>query len=95
MFPQIKIRGEDIHAQRFLWRNGDTTKKPDEYVLKVMTFGANCSPTSAQFVKNQNASEFKDKFPRAVESIIKNHYVDDMLDCQDSDQQMIQLIHET
>lgn len=52
MFPQIKIRAEDIHAQRFLWRNGDKNKKPDQYVLEVMTFGANCSPTSAQFVKN-------------------------------------------
>lgn len=92
MFPQIKIRGEDIHAQRFLWRNGDTTKEPDQYVLEVMTFGANCSPTSAQFVKNRNASEFEKEYPRAVESIIHNHYVDDMLDSQDSESDMIQLI---
>lgn len=94
MFHQIKIRREDVHAQRFLWRNGDANKRPDQYVLEVMTFGANCSPASAQFVKNKNASEFKDIFPRAVDSIINNHYVDDMLDCQDSDQEMIQLINE-
>lgn len=58
MFPQIKIRREDIHVQRFLWRNGDQSKEPDQYVLERMTFGANCSPASAQFVKNKNAYEF-------------------------------------
>lgn len=59
-----------------------------------MTFGANCSPASAQFVKNRNASHFKKEMPRAFESIVYNHYVDDMLDCQHSDTEMIQLIRD-
>ena len=45
----------------------------------VMTFGAACSPTSAQFVKNRNAERYRKDFPRAVDCIKEEHYVDDML----------------
>lgn len=46
-----------------------------------MTFGSKCSPSTAQYIKNKNANEFKSTFPRAVEAIVNNHYVDDMIDC--------------
>lgn len=48
--------------------------------MDVITFGATSSPVSAQFVKNKNALEFVDRCPRAVEGILKSHYVDDYLD---------------
>lgn len=50
-----------------------------------MTFGANCSPCSANYVKNENAKRFGDTYPRAVQAIIQNHYVDDLLDCFDDE----------
>lgn len=94
MFHQVKIRTEDRPAQRFLWRNGDQSKQPDQYVMNVMTFGAKCSPSAAQYVKNLNASEFEDKYPRAVDAIVNNHYVDDWLDCQDDEESLINLTNE-
>lgn len=51
MFLQVRIREKDIHAQRFLWRNGDSSKPIDVYVMQSMIFGAACSPCSAQFIK--------------------------------------------
>lgn len=42
-----------------------------------MTFGATCSPTSAQFVKNTNADDFSSEFPKAAKAIKESHYVDD------------------
>ena len=44
-----------------------------------MTFGASCSPSSAQYVKNLNADRFEKEHPRAVECIKGEHYVGDML----------------
>ncbi|XP_062537615.1 uncharacterized protein LOC134205925 [Armigeres subalbatus] len=77
MFLQVLMRPEDQQCQRFLWYDEDGTLSI--YVLQVMTFGACCSPSSAQFVKNLNAERFKGDYPAAVEVIQKRHYVDDML----------------
>lgn len=78
MFHQIKIIEKDRQSQRFLWRD-DPLDRPEIYVMDVATFGSTCSPASAQYVKNTNASEFKAQYPQAAEAIIKNHYVDDFL----------------
>lgn len=77
MFHQITIRKEDRDAQRFLWRHGDQQQPMETYVMRAMTFGARCSPCSAQFVKNLNASEHANTHPEAVDAIINRHYVDD------------------
>ncbi|XP_058827235.1 uncharacterized protein LOC131687200 [Topomyia yanbarensis] len=91
MFHQVRIREQDQHCQRFLWRNGDNKREPDTFVMKVMTFGACCSPSSAQYVKNVNAQRFSGQFPRAVDAIIRKHYVDDLLVSVESTEEAIQL----
>lgn len=92
MFHQVDIREQDRQAQRFLWRNGDESKEPEIYVVNVMTFGATCSPSSAQFVKNTNAKEFEQIYPEAVTSIVQNHYVDDMMDGGHTEEDTIRLV---
>ncbi|XP_037029336.1 uncharacterized protein LOC119069388 [Bradysia coprophila] len=82
MYHQIKVIKADQNAQRFLWRDGDSSRKPDVYVMLVVSFGLTCSPSQAQFIKNKNALEFIKEFPEAVNTIINNHYVDDMLDSE-------------
>ena len=64
MFHQIHISKEDQHSQRFLWRNSKN-EEIGVYSMNVMTFGATCSPSAAQFVKNNNASSFSNTIPRA------------------------------
>lgn len=91
MYHQVKVKECDQHVQRFLWRE-DSSKEPDIYVMMVMTFGSKCSPSTAQYVKNKNASEFQDEFPQAAESIIENHYVDDMIDCTHTPEEAEKLI---
>ncbi|XP_055615136.1 uncharacterized protein LOC129761441 [Toxorhynchites rutilus septentrionalis] len=79
MFHQILMRLMDRHSLRFLWRS-DPSSPPEIFMMDVAIFGSACSPASAQFVKNKNAKEFEDQYPRAVEGIINNHYVDDSLE---------------
>ncbi|XP_058456830.1 uncharacterized protein LOC131434192 [Malaya genurostris] len=94
MFHQVGIREQDQHCQRFLWRNGDSNVNPDTFVMKVMTFGACCSPSSAQYVKNLNAQRFTSRFPRAVDAIIHKHYVDDLLASVETIEEAVQLAKE-
>lgn len=77
MFHQVVIRPEDRCAQRFLWRDGDRTAAPTVYEMVAMTFGATCSPATAQYVMNRNADEHAADFPQAVRPIKELHYVDD------------------
>ncbi|XP_055632467.1 uncharacterized protein LOC129772957 [Toxorhynchites rutilus septentrionalis] len=91
MFLQVLMNWRDQQCLRFLWRNGESNRSPDVYVTKVMTFGATCSPSCAQYVKNHNAQRFQDKFPRAAEAIIREHYVDDMLSSVETEDEAIKL----
>ncbi|XP_062700056.1 uncharacterized protein LOC134284792, partial [Aedes albopictus] len=78
MFHQIRIREEDKHSQRFLWR-AKPSDEPTVYLMDVATFGSTCSPASAQFVKNLNAEQHREQYPEAASAIIDDHYVDDYL----------------
>ncbi|XP_043948701.1 uncharacterized protein LOC122818557 [Drosophila biarmipes] len=56
MFHQVLMEPKDICPQRFLWR--------DEDEMAVMTFGAACSPCSADYVKTVNALRYSSTDPR-------------------------------
>ncbi|XP_055589574.1 uncharacterized protein LOC129741808 [Uranotaenia lowii] len=90
MFHQILIRGEDKQFQRFLWRT-DPKAPPDVYIMDVATFGATCSPCSAQYAKNLNASEHRDRYPEAAAAIVEGTYVDDFLDSRDSAREAVEI----
>lgn len=94
MFHQIRINDADQQCQRFLWRHGDPSIEPDIYVMQVMTFGARCSPSTAQYIKNTNAERFMEQYPAAVEAIVKLHYVDDLLLSVDTEEEAIKLAKE-
>ncbi|XP_055622908.1 uncharacterized protein LOC129766407 [Toxorhynchites rutilus septentrionalis] len=78
MFHQLFIRPEDKSAQLFLWRD-DPSNPYEIFVMDVAIFGASCSPSAAQFVKNLNAQEFSDQYPLAAKVIVEHHYVDDFV----------------
>ncbi|XP_058456603.1 uncharacterized protein LOC131434000 [Malaya genurostris] len=93
MFHQLRIRDADKHSQRFLWRF-NLSEEPSIYLMDVVTFGSTCSPASEQYIKNLNAMEHSEKFPRAVQGIIDSHYVDDYLDSFSSEEEAKQIAEE-
>ena len=93
MYHQVLVRSEDRCSQRFLWRNGDRNVQPMEYEMRVMTFGAACSPCSARYVLKTNALE-QHCSSRARNAIIKHHYVDDYVDSFDTTDEAIKISSE-
>lgn len=94
MFHQILISKTDQNCQRFFWRYESMDAEPSVYVMQVMTFGACCSPSCAQYVKNLNANQYAGQYPRASEAIHRNHYVDDMLVSVETEEEAIKLAQE-
>ncbi|XP_055584824.1 uncharacterized protein LOC129737688 [Uranotaenia lowii] len=91
MFHQVIIREPDRQCQRFFWKDQETDEEPSKYVMKVMTFGARCSPSSAQFVKDANAERFSKQFPVASNIIKYSTYVDDVLFSVESEDKAIEI----
>ncbi|XP_062558178.1 uncharacterized protein LOC134223057 [Armigeres subalbatus] len=91
MFHQTLIDEKDQHCQRFLWKEQSADQEPTTFVMQVMTFGASCSPSCAQYAKNLNAKEYEGRFPEAAEAITNKHYVDDMLASVDTEEEAIKL----
>jgi Pao retrotransposon peptidase/Protein of unknown function (DUF1759)/Family of unknown function (DUF5641)/Integrase zinc binding domain len=94
MFHRVMVRKEDVHSQRFLWRGMDRDRDPDVWEMGVLIFGGACSPCCAQEAKNRNSEEFIEEFPEAHNSIVYNHYVDDLLDSCDTATEAIALQQE-
>ncbi|XP_062558101.1 uncharacterized protein LOC134222976 [Armigeres subalbatus] len=93
MFHQLKMRREDRYSQLFLWP-GENAASLKTFVIDVATFGSTSSPCSAQYVKNLNAAEHAEVYPRAAEAIERRHYVDDYLQSFDSEEEACQVVEE-
>lgn len=94
MFHRVLIRSEDRHSQRFLWRGTDRSRHPDEYEMLVMIFGSACSPSGAQYVKNENANQYSAVKPVAVKAIKTKFYVDDYLDSRPTKEEACAIIQD-
>ncbi|XP_055604494.1 uncharacterized protein LOC129752749 [Uranotaenia lowii] len=91
MYHQVLMRLQDQHCLRFFWKENPDDATPSVYVLQVMSFGACCSPSTAQYVKNTHAKQFEQEYPNAVDAIIHQHYVDDMLISAETEEEAILL----
>lgn len=55
--------------------------------MTSVIFGATSSPSTAIFVKNKNAEEYRDQYPEGAKAIILNHYMNDYLQSFDTIQE--------
>ena len=85
------MRAQDQRSQIILWNGANLQEEPETFVVTFMTFLAACSPSCAHYVKNLNADRFLEQFPRAVECIKYEHYVDDMLSSTETEEEAVQL----
>ncbi|XP_023937546.1 uncharacterized protein LOC112045551 [Bicyclus anynana] len=94
MFLRIRIRKEDQQAQMFLWRGDDRRNPPKQYKMVSLIFGARSSPFLAHSVRNANAREYAETHPRALRAITESHYMDDLVDSYNTEDEAIETAKE-
>ncbi|XP_070853211.1 uncharacterized protein [Drosophila suzukii] len=65
--------------------------KINTYVMRAMTFGINCAPFIAHYVRDKNAEVHRQQFPLALDAIQRAHYVDDFIDSMSDEQKAIEI----
>ena len=94
MFNQVRVNEEHRAFLCFLWWDqGDVTKEPSVYQMKVHLFGATSSPGCANLALRQTAEDNKDELgEEAAEFIRRNFYVDDGLKSVESTEKATAII---
>ena len=80
MFHSIEIPVIDQMTHRSLWRDQDTSKEPDTYVMTAVNMGERPSATIAMVALRKTVEMSMTEFPKASKSILSNSYIDDIPD---------------
>ncbi|XP_070854705.1 uncharacterized protein [Drosophila suzukii] len=92
MFHQIRVKPEDAHVQRFLWYDqNDELHHPSVYTMEALTFGINCAPCIAHFIRDRNADRFQQQYPAAAQAVKNYHYVDDFIYSGNDNKEVIEI----
>ena len=79
MYNSVRLSEFDQHCHRFLWRNFETSRAPDHYVLTCVPFGDKPSGSIAIVALRNTALKYVHEYSQASQSIVRNSYVDDIL----------------
>jgi hypothetical protein len=81
MFHQVHVAPRHRDLLRFLWwTDGDTSKEPEVYRMKVHLFGGTWSPSCAAYALRKAAEDQAGKYADAVcKAVERNFYVDDFM----------------
>lgn len=74
----------DHHTHRFLWRDMDSTKEPDTYIIKRVSFGDKPSGMMATIPLRKTAEMTRNEYPEAADIIQNNTYMDDIIESKDN-----------
>jgi len=80
MYHTVATNVLDQHTHRFLWRDMETTREPDTYVIQKVLFGDKPSGAIATVTLRMTAEMGKDQFPEASQVILNNTYMDDIIE---------------
>ena len=95
MYYSVKLKpGLDFHTHRFLWRDLDTEKAPDTYVLTSPSFGDRPAGTIAAVALRKTAEMGSKRYPKAAAVVLENTYVDDMLESFEKEEEARQCAKE-
>ena len=70
----------DQNTHRFLWRDMKLRDEPSTYVVSRISFGDRPARIIANLALRKTAEFGMEKYPRAYNTIVRNAYVDDIID---------------
>ncbi|XP_068224543.1 uncharacterized protein [Palaemon carinicauda] len=94
MYNCIKLPELEQHVHRFVWRNLQSNRNPDHYVMTCMGFGDRPSGIIAMLALRHTAELSVKDFPEASRVIMTNSYVDDIIHSVESKAEAFSLIRD-
>ncbi|XP_048579343.1 uncharacterized protein LOC125560937 [Nematostella vectensis] len=80
MFNSVLLRPLEQHCHRFLWRDLQTDRDPDVYVMERVNMGDSHAPAISTEAIYKTADLFREDSQEAAELLEKSSYVDDFID---------------
>lgn len=90
MFRQIDVHKDDWNYQRIIWSNQE--QQPVTYQLITVTYGLVCAPFLSLRVLQQLVLDEGNRFPKAVTTMEKGRYVDDLFGGADTIKQAQEIV---
>ncbi|KRZ04729.1 hypothetical protein T4B_9947 [Trichinella pseudospiralis] len=91
-FLQTGLNEKDRDVCRFLWRSCDVPEAPCIYRFKRLCFGLVCSSFLAMSVIRHHVKKYQHQFPEAVNEVLENMYVDDLLFSVDEEESASEMV---
>ena len=79
MFFMIKIRNDQRDLSQIVWRFCNTKVEPKELRFPCVAFGLKPGPFIAGSTLQHHAEKHKDEFPTAHKTVMRDTYMDDLL----------------
>ena len=84
MYHTVKTSELDQHTHRFLWRNMNSKREPDTYIIQRVSFGDKPSGTIATIALRKTAEMMRNEYPEAADIIQNNTYMNDIIESKDN-----------
>ena len=91
MYHSVKIGTVEQHTHRFLWRDMDTYRDPDTFIVQTVSFGDKPAGTIPTVALRKTADMREKDFPAAAKIVKNNSYMDGILDSVNTKEKAYQM----
>ena len=95
MYNSVHVNDVESHCHRFLWRNLETNRSPDVYVIQRVNMGDKPAGATSTEAIYKTAAMFQSDYPRVAELLTQSTDVDDIIDSVPSKAAAVQLACDT
>ena len=88
---EMYLRSKRKTVLCFRWGNCEGDRDPGVLEFNRMVFGKNAAPIQCQFVAQGNARRNQSSYPMIAETVWKSTYMDDSMDCVETEEDGIEL----